>query len=123
MSVSQKYYVLTETAVHDFRQARSWSNKRWGKALTKQYFIDLHEGAEYIARYNQNFPSRADLSGELYIGVYPVREHHMVYVPVKKDFVVIVALMRQTRDIPAILKANYYQIKRELKEIKHLLED
>lgn len=106
--------------MHDFRQARTWSNKRWGKALTKQYFIDLHKGAEYIAQTNQSFPSRTDLSGELEIGVYPVREHYMVYVPVKKDFVVIAALIRQTRDVPAILKANHYQIKRELKEIKYL---
>ena len=118
MSKSPKYYVLTETAVHDFREARIWSNKRWGQALTKQYFSDLHKGAEYIAQNNQNFPSRADLSGELDIGVYPVREHYMVYVPIKKDFVVIVALIRQTRDVPAILTANHYQIKRELKDIK-----
>ena len=49
--------------------------------------------------------------------IYPIREHYLVYVPIGKNNIVIVALIRQTRDVPAILKANGFQIQRQLKEI------
>jgi hypothetical protein len=45
-----------------------------------------------------------------------------VYVPISKNSVVIVALIRQTRDVPAILKANGFMIQRQLKEVFEKLE-
>lgn len=114
---TKRRYLLTLTAENDFRQARQWSRKRWGAALTQQYFKDLHEGAEYIAKNHNTHPEREELTGTYGIGVYPIREHYMVYFPVDQEMIIIVSLMRQTRDVPAIIKANHYLIQRELKEI------
>ena len=51
------------------------------------------------------------------LSVYPVREHYIVYVRIGKNRIVIVALIRQTRDVPAILKANSFKIRRQMEEI------
>lgn len=118
---TKTHYLLTLTAENDFRQARQWSKKRWGAELTQQYFKDLHEGAEYIAHSHHSLPEREELSEAYGIGVYPIREHYMVYVPVERELIIIVALIRQTRDVPAIIKANNYLIRRELKEISSKL--
>jgi len=48
------------------------------------------------------------------LGVYPVGEHYIVYAPIGDTQIVIDALFRQTRDVPAILKANSYRIRRQL---------
>lgn len=117
MSEKHQYYILTSTAAEDFRNARRWSASRWGKELTKQYFNDLHEGAEKIAKNGLSLPENDYLTGTSDLGIYAVREHYMVYVPVEDIKIVIVALIRQSRDVPAILQANGYIIRRELKEI------
>lgn len=115
----RRYYILTATAERDFREAKRWSLTRWGKELTEQYFADLHENAEGIAQSHSMTIQIADTSE---LGIYPVREHYLVYVPIGKNNIVIVALIRQTRDVPAILKANGFQIQRQLKEIYERLE-
>ena len=56
------------------------------------------------------------------LGIHPVREHYLVYVPISKNSIAIVALIRQTRDVPAILKAHGFKIQRQLKEIFEKLE-
>ena len=115
----RRHYILTATAERDFREAKRWSLSRWGKELTAQYFADLHESAEGIAQSHSMTLQIADTSE---LGIYPVREHYLVYVPIGKNNIVIVALIRQTRDVPAILKANGFQIQRQLKEIFERLE-
>lgn len=119
MPGKRRHYILTATAERDFREARRWSLSRWGKELTRQYFADLHNSAEDLARGHSSRPQISDTSE---LGVYPVREHYLVYVPVSKNCVVIVALIRQTRDVPAILKANGFKIQRQLKGIFRALE-
>lgn len=114
MSNRRKSYILTETAAGDFREARRWSVARWGKKRTKSYFQQLHDGANYIATHQPAIAARDDLLGNTDLGVYPVGEHYLVYVPVNDTQIVIVALIRQTRDVPAILKANNFQIRRQL---------
>lgn len=44
----RKSYVLTVRAAADLSEARIWSRARWGKELTNRYFVDLHEGAQYM---------------------------------------------------------------------------
>jgi len=112
-------YILTSTAADDFRNARRWSLSRWGKSLTKQYFADLHEAAEKIAQNYSSFPEKWHLigSGTIGLGIYAVREHYMIYMPITDKKIVIVALIRQIRDVPSILEANSYIIRRELKEL------
>ena len=112
-----RHYTLTKTAEQDFRQAKRWSLSRWGKPLTKQYFTDLHTGAEYIAANHKSLQKRDTLTDETGLGIHPVREHYVIYVPNGDKDIVIVALIRQTRDVPNILKANQFIIQRELKDI------
>ena len=109
-------YVLTETAANDFREARRWSKARWGEQATKSYFRRLHEGAEYIAGHQTAIANRDDLTGHTNLGIYPVGEHYLVYVPIDKARIAVVALIRQVRDVPAILQANHFQIQRALNE-------
>jgi hypothetical protein len=51
---------------------------------------------------------------------YPVREHYIVYEPLGPRF--IVAVIRQGRDIPAILQKWAAPVRRELIEIRGKIE-
>lgn len=117
MAGTPRNYILTETAERDFQAARQWSLARWGKVLTRQYFTDLHECAESIVQNPEQFSSIEDVSCTAELNVYPVREHYLVYLPLRDKRIVIVALIRQTRDLPAILNANSFMIQRQLKEV------
>ncbi len=121
MAGKRRHYILTETAERDFRAARQWSLSRWGRVL-RQYFTDLHECAESIALNPNRFSSREPVSNTAELNVYSVREHYLVYVPIKRSCIVIVALVRQTRDVPAILNANGFLIQRQLKEVVEKLK-
>ena len=113
-----KRYVLTARAVQDLREAKAWSRARWGKQLTDQYFIDLHAGAQYIAEHHVSMRRRDELAAGTGLLLYPVREHYLVYEPVDANCIAIVAVIRQGRDVPAILKKWGLQIRRELDEIR-----
>lgn len=112
-------YVLTARAAADLREARAWSHARWGKELTSRYFDDLHEGAQFIAE-NQSggLRGRQELSGGTSLFVYPVREHYIVYEPLAERFIAVVAVIRQGRDVPAILQKWSAPIRPELMEIR-----
>lgn len=118
----RKSYVLTARAAADLREARVWSRARWGKELTNRYFEDLHAGAEYIAENYASFRDRQELAGGTALLLYPVREHYFVYEPIGPRFVVIVAVIRQGRDIPAILQKWAAPIRRELTEIRDKID-
>lgn len=124
MSLKKRFYLLTATAERDFRQAKQWSLSRWGKALTQQYFISLHKTAEELGQHQDTFSKIPGLTGEIgsNLKVYPVREHYLVYIPLDKGLIAIVSLIRQTRDVPAIIEANSFTIVRELKEVYKQLE-
>jgi plasmid stabilization system protein ParE len=115
-------YVLTVRAEADLREARSWSRARWGKELTNRYFQDLHEGAQYIAENHTSLRSRHELAGGTALCLYPVREHFIVYEPLTEKLIAIVAVIRQRRDIPAILQKWAAPIRRELTEIRARIE-
>jgi plasmid stabilization system protein ParE len=104
--------------VADLREARVWSRARWGKELTTRYFADLHEGAQYIAENHASFRDRPELAGGTALLLYPVREHYIVYEPLGTQFIAIVAVVRQGRDIPSILQKWAAPIRRELIEIR-----
>ena len=55
--------------------------------------------------------------GDTGLCVHPVREHYVIYAPMDTDEIIIVALIRQTRDVPGILKTHSYKIRQELNEI------
>ena len=118
----RKSYVLTLRAEADLHEARAWSRARWGKELTNRYFQDLHDGAQYIAENHASLRNRHDLAGGAPLLLYPVREHYIVYEPLAERFIAIVALIRQGRDIPAILQKWAAPIRRELIEIRAKIE-
>lgn len=118
----RKSYVLTVRAAADLREARAWSLSRWGKELTNQYFEDLHEGAQYIADNHASFGSRHRLAGGTSLLLYPVREHYIVYEPLAEKSIAVVAVIRQGRDIPTILQKWAAPIRRELIEIRGMIE-
>lgn len=112
-----KFYTLTETAAQDFRDAKAWSLNRWGPDLTKRYFTDLHEAANHIAKNLDAHQKRDDLAGDTGLCIHPIREHYLIYVPDGNDHVIIVALIRQGRNVPDILRANAFKIHRELDQL------
>lgn len=122
MPETGRHYILTETAERDFREARRWSLSRWGPELTRQYFADLHAGAEDAAKDHRPLARKDHLTGTSGLGIRAVREHYIVYVPIGNRGIVIVALIRQIRDVPAILKANSFVIRRQLNEIADRLK-
>lgn len=114
----QKQYVLTERAAADLREARAWSRARWGKKLTDRYFADLHKAAQYIAENHASLHKGEDLAAGTGLRLYPVREHYLVYEPVDAECIAIVAVIRQGRDVPSILRKWGVYIMRELAEIR-----
>lgn len=116
-----KHYALTHLAESDLREARLWSLSRWGQKLTGEYFSDLHEAAELVATHHHTLNNREDLTGETGLCIHPVREHYLVYLPVSEQFIIIVAVIRQSRDVPQILGKAEFMIRRELTEIKNLI--
>jgi len=120
--VRRKSYVLTARATADLREARAWSRARWGKELTNRYFEDLHEGAQYIAQNHASFRDRHELAGGTALLLYTVREHYIVYEPLAPGFIAILAVIRQGRDIPAILQKWAAPIRREVTEVRGMIE-
>lgn len=66
---------------------------------------------------------RHDLAGGTPLLLHPVREHYLVYEPLDGQRVVIVAVIRQQRDVPAILQKWAAPIRRELTELRAAIDD
>lgn len=120
--MARRSYVLTVRAETDLWEARTWSRVRWGRELTSRYFQDLHDGAEHIAENHASLRNRHDLAGGTSLHVYPVREHYIVYEPLAAGFIAIVAVIRQGRDLPAILQKWAAPIRQELLQIRGRIE-
>jgi len=120
--MSKKHYILTRLAESDLYNARLWSQSRWGRKLTSEYFSDLHEAAEYVATHHHRLSNREDLTGETGLSIHPVREHYLVYLPVADEFIIIAAVIRQSRDVPRILGKSEFAIRRQVVEIKDSIE-
>jgi len=118
----QRHYVLTRLAELDLHEARAWSLARWGSKLTQAYFGDLHKAAEYVATHHQALNSREDLTGDTGLSIHPVREHYLIYLPVGDEQIIIVAVIRQSRDVPQILCKAAFMIQREVLEIKNRIK-
>ena len=120
--MASKRYVLTLRAASDLREARAWSRARWGKSLTHRYFEDLHKGAQYAAENYHRLRTRNQLVGDSPLHVYPIREHYLVYEPLNSDLIAVVAIIRQGRDLPAILHKWAGSIRRELADVRSRIE-
>lgn len=113
-----KRYLLTPSARRHLREARAWSRARWDDNLTRVYFADLHNAANDLARNYASYRSREELSGGTGLRLYPVREHFLVFEPLGEDRIIIVAVLRQSRDIPAVLRKYKHVIMRELSALR-----
>lgn len=87
----------------------------------KQYLNALHEGAEHIAKNHLSLTGSNDIADTTGLGVYAIKAHYIFYLPISNEQIIIVALIRQIRDIPTILKTNQHHIRREVKAIFKLL--
>jgi len=110
--------VLTRLAEADLRRAKRWSLSRWGTNLTREYFRDLHDAANFVAAHPHSLSNREDIAGDSGLSVHPVREHYLIYLTVADKYVVIVSVIRQTRDVPDILRRAQFLIRREVTEIR-----
>lgn len=91
---------------------------RWGEKLTQEYFVALDKAARDLAKNHNTYRSREELAGGTGLSLYPVREHYLVYEPLAKNQIVIVAILRQGRDIPSILNKGKHVIVRELAALR-----
>jgi plasmid stabilization system protein ParE len=113
-----KAYLLTPTARRQLREARAWSLARSGRELTEAYFIDLDAAARDLAKNYRNYRTREELAGGTGLLLHPVREHYLVYEPLTKNQIIIVAVVRQSRDISSILAKGKHLLVRELQALK-----
>jgi plasmid stabilization system protein ParE len=113
---------LTARAEADLREARTWSRVRWGAELTSRYFQDLHDGTEHTAGDHGSQRNRHDLAGGTSLRVYPIREHYIVYEPLTEGFIATVAVIRQGRDLPAILQKWAAPIRQEQLQIRRRIK-
>ena len=113
-----KNYLLTPTARRHLREAKVWSMARWGAKRTRAYFIALDKAANDLAKNYTRYRLREELSGGTGLRLYPIREHYFVYEPLSEDKIAIVAVLRQGRDIPAILSKGKHVFARELKVLR-----
>ncbi len=118
----EQHYTLTETAENDLLAARRWSEARWGSELSRQYFQELHEAANFCALNQSAIAERDDLTGGSGLLVHPVREHYLIFLSASSSYIIIVSVLRQGRDIPEILRRSSFMIKREVERIRHLIE-
>lgn len=91
---------------------------KWGEKLTEEYFVALDNAARDLAKNFKTYRPRGELAGGTGLLLYPVREHYLVYEPLAKNQIVIVAILRQGRDIPDILNKGKHLIMRELAAIR-----
>lgn len=91
---------------------------RWGERLTEEYFVALDEAAKDLAKNYKTYRQREELAGGTGLALYPVREHYLVYEPLTKNQIIVVAVLRQERDIANILKKGKHVIARELTALR-----
>lgn len=115
--MSKASYILTPTAREHLRDAKLWSLSRWGQKLTTQYLHDLEKAAQFIAK-NHSKLVKPETSYNKGLGLYPVREHYLVFLPLSNNQVAIIDIIRQGRDIPALLSKYAITIQRELEIIR-----
>jgi plasmid stabilization system protein ParE len=116
--MSRPSYVLTPTARQHLREAKARSLTQWGHELTEQYFRDLEKAALYLADRHSRIAARKELAADSGLSLYPAREHYIVYEPLTRNKIAIVAFIRQGRDIPALLSRHAPLFRRELDKIR-----
>lgn len=92
--------------------------RRWGEELTVEYFSALDEAAKKLANNTKTFRTREELTGGTGLQLFPFREHFLVYEPLNERQIMIVAVLRQSQDIPRILSKGSFVIVKELESLR-----
>lgn len=122
--MANRAYLLTAGAAGDIREIAQWSLQRWGKEQTLKYLGELHAGLEYIAAnlaIVKQHKSRDALSGGSGLMLYPINQHYAAFVPIAERSIAVAAIIRQGRDIAAILQKDRLMIDRDIQEIHEKL--
>ncbi|MFT4959634.1 MAG: hypothetical protein ACI92Z_000710 [Paracoccaceae bacterium] len=70
-----------------------------------------------MALHHKSLAKKDHLTGTTGLGIYAIREHYLIYVPLHAKQIAIVALIRQTRDLPTILKSNSFKIRQKIENL------
>ncbi len=105
-------YILTPTARQHLREAKNWSFARWGEELTKEYFHELEKTALFIAENHNKLTKQQEL------GIYPVRSHYIIYIAISANKIAIADIIRQGRDVTALLSKHTFSIQHEINKLK-----
>lgn len=112
-------YFLSSIAVSHLREHKRWSIARFGQAITKKYFEDLDKAFQYIADHYASLPARKELTGDSGLGIHPIREHFVIFLPLR-DGVHIVDVLRQSQDVPNIIRQSAAIFEREILQNSYL---
>jgi plasmid stabilization system protein ParE len=99
-------YTLTMRAEVDLDEFYEKSLEQYGPIQTNKFLADLKKAAEFVADNIGKAPTRAHLVGESGLSLYPVNNHFIAYRPVTVDHIVIIAIIRQSRDVAALIAAE-----------------
>ena len=114
----KRSYILTATAEKNIRDAKTWSQRRWGKRLTTNYFSQLHEAMVNLAKEHKTYQTRQELAGDTGLEIYTFRQHYIVFVPIDEERIVIAAVIHQSRDVAPILADERHELTREIAAVR-----
>jgi len=109
-------YTLTEGARIDSDEIYAKSIKDFGIEQTKKYMAEFDKAAGFVAENHKRVPNRSHLTGETGLSLYPVNNHYLAYYPIADDHIVIVAVIKQVRDLPSRLNQHAERIAQQLSQ-------
>ena len=115
-------YTLTKGAEADLDEIYRRSLERFGRDQTNTFMTALKKAAEFAADNHGKVPPRSQLTGESGLSLYPVHNHFIAYRPVADHHIVIIALLRQSRDIPAFVLAEAKRFRKDFAEIERKIK-
>lgn len=115
-------YTLTKGAEADLDDIYRKSVELFGHAQTNKFLIELERAAEFAADNIGKIQTRAHLTGDSGLSLYPVNNHFIAYRPVADNHIVIIALFRQSRDIPSFVMAEAEKFKADFAEIEQKIK-
>lgn len=116
-------YTLTKSAEADLDEIYARSLAQFGRAQTNLFMADFKRAAEFAADHIGKLPTRTHLVGESGLSLYPVNNHYLAYRPVGNNHIVIIAIFRQARDIPALITAEAEKFQKDFLEIEQKIRN
>jgi plasmid stabilization system protein ParE len=116
-------YTLTKRAEADLEELYRNSLEQYGSIQTNKFMNDLKKAAEFAADNIGKVPTRAHLTGESGLSLYPVNNHFIAYRPVTEKHIVVIAIFRQSRDVVAMIAAEADRFRAEFSEIEQSIKN